>query len=254
MPTLTLESTVYTLQQLLDVPEAQVALAGRSNVGKSSLINALAVRKKLAKVSATPGKTRSINFYRVQPHNFFLVDLPGYGYARASHSERRSWATLLEKYLSTCKNLRALALLLDSRLPPQKLDLDLAGFARSCRLPLLPILTFDHVDEAVQFINARPHPLACYLFSRDKAVQRRFLSEVPFGGGCINDTIIHLATSRMGFGGVGMSGMGSYHGKKSFDTFSHEKSIVKKSTLIDLPVRYAPYSRLKDALLRVFLR
>ena len=75
MPTLTLESTVYTLQQLLDVPEAQVALAGRSNVGKSSLINALAVRKKLAKVSATPGKTRSINFYRVQPHNFFLVDL-----------------------------------------------------------------------------------------------------------------------------------------------------------------------------------
>lgn len=119
MPTLTLESTVYTLQQLLDVPEAQVALAGRSNVGKSSLINALAVRKKLAKVSATPGKTRSINFYRVQPHNFFLVDLPGYGYARASHSERRSWATLLEKYLSTCKNLRALALLLDSRLPPR---------------------------------------------------------------------------------------------------------------------------------------
>ena len=141
MPTLTLESTVYTLQQLLDVPEAQVALAGRSNVGKSSLINALAVRKKLAKVSATPGKTRSINFYRVQPHNFFLVDLPGYGYARASHSERRSWAALLEKYLSTCKNLRALALLLDSRLPPQKLDLELAGFARSCGLPLLPILT-----------------------------------------------------------------------------------------------------------------
>ena len=141
MPTLTLESTVYTLQQLLDVPEAQVALAGRSNVGKSSLINALAVRKKLAKVSATPGKTRSINFYRVQPHNFFLVDLPGYGYARASHSERRSWATLLEKYLSTCKNLCALALLLDSRLPPQKLDLELAGFARSCGLPLLPILT-----------------------------------------------------------------------------------------------------------------
>ena len=134
MPTLTLESTVYTLQQLLDVPEAQVALAGRSNVGKSSLINALAVRKKLAKVSATPGKTRSINFYRVQPHNFFLVDLPGYGYARASHSERRSWATLLEKYLSTCKNLCALALLLDSRLPPQKLDLELAGFARSCGL------------------------------------------------------------------------------------------------------------------------
>ena len=77
---------------------------------------------------------------------------------------------------------------------------------------------------------------------------------MPFGGGCINDTIIHLATSRMGFGGVGNSGMGSYHGKKSFDTFSHEKSIVDKSTWMDLPVRYMPYSPIKDKLLRMFLR
>ena len=120
--------------------------------------------------------------------------------------------------------------------------------------PVLPILTYASLDEAVAFINSRPHPLALYLFSESRAVQSRFLTAVPFGGGCINDTIIHLATSRMGFGGVGQSGMGSYHGKKSFDTFSHEKSIVKKSTLIDLPVRYAPYSRLKDRLLRVFLR
>ena len=120
--------------------------------------------------------------------------------------------------------------------------------------PVLPILTYDSLDEAVAFINDRPHPLALYLFSEDRAVQQRFLDAVPFGGGCINDTIIHLATSRMGFGGVGQSGMVSYHGKKSFDTFSHEKSVVKKSTLIDLPVRYAPYSRLKDRLLRVFLR
>ena len=120
--------------------------------------------------------------------------------------------------------------------------------------PVLPILTYASLDEAVAFINSRPHPLALYLFSESRAVQSRFLTAVPFGGGCINDTIIHLATSRMGFGGVGQSGMGSYHGKKSFDTFSHEKSIVKKSTRIDLPVRYAPYSRLKDRLLRVFLR
>ena len=76
---------------------------------------------------------------------------------------------------------------------------------------------------------------------------------VQFGGGCINDTIVHLATSRMGFGGVGHSGMGSYHGKKSFDTFSHEKSVLKKSTRIDMPVRYMPYTPLKDRLLRVFL-
>ena len=85
-------------------------------------------------------------------------------------------------------------------------------------------------------------------------MQQRFLHAVPFCGGCINDTIIHLATSRMGFGGVGHSGMGSYHGKKSFDTFSHEKSIVQKSTWIDLPFRYMPYSSFKDWLVRLFLR
>ena len=120
--------------------------------------------------------------------------------------------------------------------------------------PLLPVLPYDNIEDALSFIKSREHPLALYLFSSDKALQRRVLQSVPFGGGCINDTIIHLATSSMGFGGVGSSGMGSYHGKKSFDTFSHQKSIVKKSTLIDLPIRYAPYSPLKDKLLRIFLR
>ena len=120
--------------------------------------------------------------------------------------------------------------------------------------PVLPVLTFDDIQEAVDFINARPHPLALYLFSRDRNTQERFLRRTSFGGGCINDTIIHLATSRMGFGGVGQSGMGSYHGRASFDTFSHRKSIVKQSTRIDLPIRYAPYTAAKDRLLRLFLR
>ena len=120
--------------------------------------------------------------------------------------------------------------------------------------PLLPVLTYDTLDRAVEFINSRPHPLALYLFSEDRAAQERFLRQVPFGGGCVNDTIIHLATSRMGFGGVGDSGMGSYHGKLSFDTFSHQKSVVKKSTWMDLPVRYAPYTALQEKLLRLFLR
>ena len=120
--------------------------------------------------------------------------------------------------------------------------------------PVLPVITCDSIDEAIDFINSREHPLALYLFSEDKAVHSRFLKTVPFGGGCINDTIIHLATSRMGFGGVGQSGMGSYHGKKSFDTFSHEKSIVHKSSWIDLPFRYMPYSKFKDLLIRMFLR
>ncbi len=120
--------------------------------------------------------------------------------------------------------------------------------------PVLPVITYDSLDEAIAFVNNRPHPLALYFFSQDKAAQKRVLREVPFGGGCINDTIIHLATSRMGFGGVGNSGMGSYHGKKSFDTFSHEKSIVNKYTWMDMPVRYMPYTKLKSSLLRIFLR
>lgn len=138
---LALETTAYTLDQLICRPEPQIALAGRSNVGKSSLINALAGRKKLAKVSSTPGKTRSVNFYKVTPYDFYLVDLPGYGYARASHAERQKWARLLERYLAGCTSLKALVLLLDCRLPPQKIDLELASFARECRLPLLPVLT-----------------------------------------------------------------------------------------------------------------
>ena len=120
--------------------------------------------------------------------------------------------------------------------------------------PVLPVLTFDHIGEALDFVNARPRPLALYLFSREKSTQERFLRRASFGGGCINDTVIHLATSRMGFGGVGNSGMGSYHGRDSFETFSHRKSVVKKSTLLDLPVRYAPYGPGKDRLLRLFLR
>ena len=110
------------------------------------------------------------------------------------------------------------------------------------------------VEEAMEIIKSREKPLACYLFTEDRRVQDRFLRQVPFGGGCINDTVIHLATSHMGFGGVGASGMGSYHGKKSLETFSHSKSIVRKSTWMDLPIRYAPYTRAKEALLRLFLR
>lgn len=140
-PTLILETTAYTLDQLAHLEQDQVALAGRSNVGKSSLVNALAGRKALAKVSASPGKTRSINFYKVSTEDFFVVDLPGYGYARCSKEERSKWAKLLERYLVTCSHLKALALLLDCRLPPQKMDVALAEFARANALPLLPVLT-----------------------------------------------------------------------------------------------------------------
>ena len=120
--------------------------------------------------------------------------------------------------------------------------------------PILPILPVSSIDEAIAFAAARPHPLACYLFTKDRAVQRRVLDTLPFGGGCINDTIIHLATSRMPFGGVGHSGMGGYHGRDSFRCFTHDKSIVKKALWLDLPMRYTPYSKKKETLIRFFLK
>ncbi len=120
--------------------------------------------------------------------------------------------------------------------------------------PVLPVLTYDKLDETVEFIEKRPHPLALYIFSNDKQVQKLFTEKLAFGGGCINDTVLHLATSQMGFGGVGNSGMGAYHGMKSFQTFTHEKSILKKYNWIDMPMRYQPYSKLYDRMVRLFLR
>ena len=120
--------------------------------------------------------------------------------------------------------------------------------------PVMQEEIFGSIEEAKAFILEREKPLALYLFTSNRAVEKEILRDLSFGGGCINDTIIHLATSRMGFGGVGNSGMGSYHGKKSFETFSHEKSIVKKSTSVDLPIRYQPYGICKEKLLKIFLR
>ena len=120
--------------------------------------------------------------------------------------------------------------------------------------PIMAVMPFDDIDEAESVVKSMPKPLALYLFTHDAAVQDRFLRHVPFGGGCINDTVMHLATSHMGFGGVGASGMGSYHGKKSFDAFSHEKSILKKATWLDMPLRYQPYSKAKETLIRAILR
>ena len=99
-----------------------------------------------------------------------------------------------------------------------------------------------------------PHPLVLYLFTSDQTVAQKVTSRCGFGGGCINDTIIHLATSEMGFGGFGESGMGAYHGKDGFDTFSHYKSIVDKKTWLDLPMRYQPYRSVHNKLIHIFLK
>ena len=120
--------------------------------------------------------------------------------------------------------------------------------------PVLPVLTYDSLDAAIHKINSMPHPLALYLFTNDRQAVRKVTASCGFGGGCINDVVIHLATSSMGFGGFGESGMGSYHGRDGFDTFSHCKSMVDKKTWLDLPMRYQPYTLLNKKLLRFFLK
>ncbi len=121
--------------------------------------------------------------------------------------------------------------------------------------PILPVISFDDFDDVVDELKEKDKPLALYIFSNDKKHTDRVTRELSYGGGCINDVVIHLATSNMGFGGVGESGMGSYHGKDGFDAFSHYKSIVDKKTWIDLPMRYQPYKRKPyDKMLHMFLK
>ena len=121
--------------------------------------------------------------------------------------------------------------------------------------PILPILTYDRFDELYGLLADKPKPLALYLFSQNRNRIRQAMSRFQFGGGCVNDVVIHLATSEMGFGGVGESGMGAYHGRVGFDAFSHTKSIVDKKTWMDLPMRYQPYrKKLYGGLLHLFLR
>lgn len=121
--------------------------------------------------------------------------------------------------------------------------------------PLLPVLTFDSFDQVVSGLKYKAKPLALYLFSSNKSHIDCVTRELQYGGGCINDVVIHLATSEMAFGGVGESGMGGYHGKRGFEAFSHTKSIVDKKTWLDLPMRYQPYtSKLYSKLLHIFLK
>ena len=120
--------------------------------------------------------------------------------------------------------------------------------------PILPMLCWQEREEVVRFVQSRPKPLALYLFTRDKEMERAVFDRCSFGGGCVNDTIVHLACSGLPFGGVGNSGMGSYHGKQSFDTFTHYRSVLKKANWLDLPMRYHPYSGEKLRWIKRFLK
>jgi GTP-binding protein len=131
-------STDWKMCPEADKPE--IAMIGRSNVGKSSLINAILESKGAAKISATPGKTQVINHFLVE-NSWYLVDLPGYGYARVSRSERNKWEKMVRDFLLKRPNLMMLFLLIDSRIPPQKSDLEFASFAGKNRIPLCIVFT-----------------------------------------------------------------------------------------------------------------
>lgn len=120
--------------------------------------------------------------------------------------------------------------------------------------PILPVIAWEERGEALRFVAGRPAPLALYLFTRDKAWGKELLGRVGFGGGCVNDTVVHLASPWLPFGGVGNSGMGACHGKAGFDAFTHEKSLLQRGGKPDLDMRYQPYSNRKSALVRFFLK
>lgn len=132
-------------------------------------------------------------------------------------------------------------------------DFDHAVMQEEIFGPLLPVIGYTDLSKTLMDLKKRPRPLACYFFSEDRAAARCVVQELPFGGGCINDTMLHISNNHLPFGGVGNSGMGAYHGRYSFDTFSHKKGVLQNSTAIDLCMRYAPFDEKKLRLLKHFL-
>ena len=119
--------------------------------------------------------------------------------------------------------------------------------------PILPIIEFVEFEDIINIVNKNKNPLALYLFTRDNNFEKKIINTISFGGGCINDTIMHITNHNLPFGGVGSSGIGSYHGKKSFETFTHQKSVMKSSK-IDIPIKYPPYTDKKFELLKKALK
>ncbi|MCX6055154.1 MAG: aldehyde dehydrogenase [Chloroflexi bacterium] len=115
--------------------------------------------------------------------------------------------------------------------------------------PILPVISYETLEEAIRIVQLHPNPLALYIFTREADTEKRIIQEIPFGGGCVNDVISHMINEEIPFGGRGASGMGAYHGKHTFDTFSHQKSILRRANRPDLPLRYPPY-RIENRVMR----
>ena len=120
--------------------------------------------------------------------------------------------------------------------------------------PILPVLTYEILDEAIDMLKNYTRPLALYVFTRNKKTWKRIINETSFGGGCVNETLSHIVSPHLPFGGVGHSGMGRYHGKSSFDTFTNYKSVLKKPWFPDLFLRYPPYKKYRIGLLKKYFR
>jgi len=145
----------------------------------------------------------------------------------------------------------------DRRIEPTLLDeltLDSKIMKEEIFGPLLPIFTYENINEVIDYINSNPKPLALYVFSRNKNNIKKVITKTSFGGGCINDTVMHVASHHMRFGGVGNSGIGNYHGKHSYELFSHKKDIMKQTNLIDLPLRYHPYNKKKYNIMKNIIK
>ena len=119
--------------------------------------------------------------------------------------------------------------------------------------PILPVISYQNIDEVIEYVNDNPKPLACYVFTNNNQVKKKILNEISFGGGAVNDAIMHIANSKLPFGGVGNSGIGSYHGEAGFKSFSHYKSILDKSNLMELSLKYYPHSKRKLAWVQRFM-
>ena len=121
--------------------------------------------------------------------------------------------------------------------------------------PIIPVITVSSLDDAIRFINERPKPLALYLFTSSRKTRKRVIAETSYGGGCVNDTLMHFANGHIPFGGVGNSGMGSYHGRGTFDTFTHYKSVFRGFTFFDAGfLRYAPYKAAIARIIKMVIR
>jgi len=185
-----LYKTIYEINQLEQIEAPQIPVAGRSNVGKSSFINSLAGKKNLAKISSKPGKTKSINFYYVKKAKGYLVDLPGYGYAKASKKEREKWAKLVDNYFEKNREfIKKIILLIDSRIPPQQTDITLYNYLKDKCLSIIPVLT--KVDKAEQ--SQRDKNFNFWIHYADKDFPPLFFSaKNNFGRGKILELIYLL--------------------------------------------------------------